>query len=158
MRLLKVRETDKWITAHDALEQMKDAGVVKYVPVGTPAPDGWTRIADPLGTVFENPNIPVKEAYDASVMSGLQDVAQTFGVDLERRVRIGGQRWGYSVQGGDKVVTKFAGPERVLAHEIGHQIDYKFGLWNRLHDLERQYQAQGYEAGRSRRSCARSLI
>src|SRR5581483_1983265 len=145
MTLLKIREMDKWITAHDALQQMKGAGVAKYVPIGTPAPDGWTRIVDPIGTVFKNPNIPVKEAYDASVMEGLQKVAADLGISHERGVRIGGQRWGYSVQGGNKVVTRFAGPESVLAHEIGHQIDHQFGLWNRLQQLERQHKAQGYD-------------
>jgi hypothetical protein len=148
LALLKVREMDKWITGHDALEDMKAAGVAKYVPVGVEAPEGWTKINDPIGTVYGNPNVPVHEAVDASVWQGLHQVADALGVRHERNVKVkGGPRgaWGLSHQGANRVQTRFGGSESILAHEIGHQIDHKFGLWNKLKDLEQQYKAQGYE-------------
>ena len=148
LTLLKIREMDKWITGHDALEDMKAAGVAKYVPVGVEAPRGWTRINDPIGTVYGNPNVPVHEALDEAVFEGLQQLATDLGITHTRSTRLkGGPRgaWGLSHQGESRIQTRTGGPESVLAHEIGHQIDEKFGLWNRLQSLERQYKAQGYE-------------
>jgi hypothetical protein len=148
LTLLKVREMDKWITGHDALEDMKANGVAKYVPVGTEAPEGWVRINDPIGTVYGNPNVPVHEAFDESLFKGLNQLAEDLGVKHERSTRLkGGPRgaWGLSHEGQSKIQTRTGGPEQVIAHEIGHQMDDKFGLWRRIHKDAEGYKAQGYE-------------
>lgn len=148
LTLLKVREMDKWITGHDALEDMKAAGVAKYVPVGTEAPEGSVRINDPIGTVYGNPNVPVHEAFDESLFKGLNALAKDLGVTHERSTKLkGGPRnaWGLSHEGASKIQTRTGGPEQVIAHEIGHQIDDKFGLWRRIHKEAAAYKAQGYE-------------
>lgn len=148
LTLLKVREMDKWITGHDVLEDMKAAQVAKYVPVGGEAPEGWSEIADPIGTVYGNPNVPIYEAHDADMMTALGKLAQDLGVKHERLVKLkGGPRgaWGLSYQGASRVETRFGGSEPILTHEIGHQIDEKYGLWNALRSLEGRYKAEGYE-------------
>jgi hypothetical protein len=148
------------IAYKDAWTRLKREGLIRFVPNQTtgqewgPArpPGGMVPLEDRVATIFKSPFTDVEEARDASVIEGLGKVADGLGIDLSRKVNIDGPRskaggtvWGYSVQGGNKVVTKFAGDESILAHEIGHQIDDKFGLWNKLKDLEQSYKAQGYE-------------
>lgn len=52
MALLKYKEMQRFITAHDAFDELKSNGLMKYVPAGQRGPDGWTKIDDRLGTVF----------------------------------------------------------------------------------------------------------
>src|SRR5207248_799281 len=44
----------------------------------------------------------------------------------------GGRRAGFAEENTGRVVTRFGGPESVLAHEIGHQLDWKYGLSDEL--------------------------
>lgn len=134
--LRKLVEMDKWIMAHDILREAKASGVAKFVKVGDRAPDGWTRYHESFGTVYGKPTVQVKEAYDPDLMRGLHDFAASIGTTAVRKVRIGGKRWGYAVTprgpgGVSTVVTKMAGPEGVLMHEIGHVLDARYGLSGR---------------------------
>lgn len=52
LTLLKLREMQRYIMAHQSLNEMKDAGLVKYVRSGEQAPDGYARINDKIATVF----------------------------------------------------------------------------------------------------------
>lgn len=52
LTLLKVREIQRYLMAHTALNEMKDAGLVQYVRAGEQAPDGYARINDKVATVF----------------------------------------------------------------------------------------------------------
>jgi hypothetical protein len=52
LTLLKVREMQRYYMAQQSLSQMKDAGLVKYVPAGELPPDGYARIDDRVATVF----------------------------------------------------------------------------------------------------------
>jgi hypothetical protein len=62
------------------------------------------------------------------------NVARSLEIDTQRFVNIGGKRWGYAQfgPGGEKIRTKHAGPESVLAHEIGHIIGVRHNLYERL--------------------------
>lgn len=50
--LAKVREMDKYIFAHRALNELKDTGVLKFVRAGTSAPDGYAKINDNIAVVY----------------------------------------------------------------------------------------------------------
>lgn len=52
LTLLKLREMQKYVMAHQSLGEMKDAGLVKFVGAGSPRPDGYARISDNIATVF----------------------------------------------------------------------------------------------------------
>jgi hypothetical protein len=125
--LRKLTEMDKWVMAYDVLHEARSLGVAKFVRIGDKAPEGWVRYHDSFGTVYGKPTIPIQEAYDAKLMEGLHTFAQSLGVKTVRKVKIGGTRWGYAV-GKQEIVTKFAGPETVLEHEIGHILDETYGL------------------------------
>jgi hypothetical protein len=129
MFLLKLAEQDKWIMGRTVLVEGKALGVSKFIRVGNTKaiPEGWKPYHESFGTVWGPPTVKVKEAYDRKLMDGLYNFARALGVGHVRKVSLGGNRWGYAV-GAHHVVTKFAGPEGVLMHEIGHILDERFGL------------------------------
>lgn len=154
LTMLKVREMEKYILAHSAINANKANGFMKYVRVGGQAPEGWQKLNDNVSTVYKSPYTTIKEAFDEKVFNKLNAIAKGLGVDTERLLKFkGGSRMegtlGYSVRGRegaagthedpllntatgqrspDQVKTKFATPLSVLAHEIGHQIDNIFGF------------------------------
>ena len=123
----KYAEMSQFLMAHKTLEMMKDAGTAKFVRVGENAPDGWRQLDDQIGTVYGNPNIPVKEAFDKHVWDALMQTAKNMVQPTARKVRIGGSRLGYysRLEG---IVTKANTSLSVLAHELGHAIDEVYGL------------------------------
>jgi hypothetical protein len=52
LTLLKLREMQRYLMAHNSLNELKDAGLVKYVPTGGVVPDGHSLINDKIATVF----------------------------------------------------------------------------------------------------------
>lgn len=52
LTLLKLREMQRYVMAHQSLQEMNDQGLVKYVGAGAPRPDGYVRIDDNIATVF----------------------------------------------------------------------------------------------------------
>lgn len=144
LALLKIREMDKYIMAHRTIDEYKKNGLAQYIKVGDDAPDGWQKIDDRISTIFKSPMVAVKEAFDAKVMSELNQVAENLGIDIERSSRMQGEgqkfkeAWGLSQSSAEapgtpgKIWTKFAGPESALAHEIGHQIDHIYGFQDKF--------------------------
>jgi hypothetical protein len=125
--LLKLREMDRFIMARTLREELKAAGLVKFGSSLKAHPEGLVPLDDPIGTVYGPPHVTIKEAYDQHLMDGLNAFADRLGIAHERKAEIGGKRWGYAstLEG---MVTKFAGPETVLMHELGHFLDFKYGL------------------------------
>lgn len=128
--LLKLQEMYRYLLAHHFLNEMKRSGLARYVPVLKirKAPEGWSQIPDPIGTVWGPPHIQVKEAVDEEVWNGLTRLAEHLGIDHRRVATMRGGRWGFAVPAADRVVTRYAGPESVLIHEIGHILDTRYGL------------------------------
>ena len=132
--LIKMREMRRFRVGREAIEDFKAMGIWKpFGGVHGAKPEGWTRIDGALGTIYGPPTVPLKEAFDPDLMGGLETFARGLGVKLARRVNIGhgGKAWGYA-SGDQAITTKAAGPETVLMHEIGHILDERFGLWDRV--------------------------
>lgn len=119
----------KYITANRMFNNLKDMGHIKYVPLGKEIPEGFTKINDSIADVYFSSDVRVKEAFDEQIFTGLNKFAESLGIKHIRKTKIkgGANTWGYTMPGGE-VVTKFAGSEPILTHEIGHQLDYKYGL------------------------------
>jgi 2'-5' RNA ligase len=131
--LRKWLEMDKWIAARRILLDGKRAGTTKFVRVGDDPPEGWQRYHDSFGTVYGPPTVTVDEAYDEILMTGLVRFAESLGIQHTRKVKIGGGAWGWAKDTKPpQVLTKFAGPEGVLMHEIGHVLDYRYGLKDQM--------------------------
>jgi len=53
LTLLKIREMDKYLAAHQTLNAMKQEGLAKFVRVGGDVPDGWQKVDDKISTVMQ---------------------------------------------------------------------------------------------------------
>jgi hypothetical protein len=126
----KLAEMDRNIMANEAINEYKDRGDIKFVATGYNAPAGTGQINDKYGTVYGPPVMDMKEAYDQDLFSKLYQAASDLGISNQRLATLRGRKWGdASITG---IRTRFAGPESVLAHEIGHVLDFKYGLWDIL--------------------------
>ena len=149
--LLKLHEMDRYIMAQNIVRGLKEKNLAKFVYSRKKAPDGYSRINDNAFTVFMPPEITKKEAYDSILVDQLMDIAKAMGIDTKRFVSIGGKRWGYAQNIGDGVIrTKYAGPESVLVHEIGHVIGFRYGVYEligRRKEGEWKVHEKGKKAG-----------
>ena len=90
------------------------------------------KVSTELGSTAKIISPKVKEFFDKSVMEKLETLAKDLGIKHERHATgktagLGGKRAGVSFQGEDLIKTRLS-PDQVLAHEIGHQIDHKYGM------------------------------
>ena len=130
--LMRIREMDRYVMGVEVLRDFKRRGIAEFVPVEGSGRVGWTKIDDPIGTVFGDPAVSVTETFDKSVMQHLNSIARSNGFTVERVGKIRGKAAGLAFKGNGRIKTQFATPWDVLAHEIGHQLDWKFGLQNRF--------------------------
>lgn len=144
--LLKLREMHRYLLAQRHFADMKEHGLMKFIPAFERPPEGYAKLEDRMFTVHGPPTIPVSEYVDEHVYDTLEKVASTLGVSHERKMSAGRGRLGFSVVGGDQIVSKFGSGTQVIAHELGHQLDEKYGLWNKL--LQRD-SGKGHKPGRS---------
>ncbi len=82
--------------------------------------------------VIKPPEQGVKEYYDKQIMEKLEKLASDLGIDYERVAKrvsgLGGNRMGVSFTGQNAIKTLAGTPEQVILHEIGHQLDARYGL------------------------------
>ncbi len=133
-----VKELDQYnksIMGHDAFNETKDQGLNVYRGLGDRPPSGWRTLPDKLWRVLAPGEAKVKEFFDKQQMEGLEKFADNLGIRRDRttgKMPIPGAM-GVAYSTGD-IVTKFGTPEEVLAHEIGHIIDHRYGMSNWLQD------------------------
>lgn len=53
LAMLKIREMDRYLMAHQVLHSMKDAGLAKFIKFGDEAPEGWGKLNDSMFRVLE---------------------------------------------------------------------------------------------------------
>lgn len=129
--LLKHREVERFILGKTFVNEMKAAGLLKFVHVFEKEPLGYATVNDRAFTVYGPPTVEIKEAFDAGMRAKTYEVLDKIGMPHERKARIGGKRWGYAqyqkdVPGTERLVTKFGGPPDVIWHELGHGIDNRY--------------------------------
>lgn len=127
--LLKHREMQKYLLANKWMDEMKDKNLVQFVRATEKAPENYVKINDPIANVYGPPTVTVPEYLDKDVKQGLEEVMSNLGIKHERKSSLKNKRaLGLSYQGKDYVETKLGTSLGVLSHEIGHQIDEKFGF------------------------------
>ena len=127
---------DKSIMANEFFKQLRDEGRLKIISPYEEAPAGWVRINDKYGTIYGKPTVSLNEFVDRNVYDGLMRVAKGIGITPERVFSAGRGRLGYASTSG-KTVTQQATELSVLAHELGHQLDFKYDLWNKIAGAEK---------------------
>jgi hypothetical protein len=137
LALLKIREMDKFYYGTKMMEELKANGLVKFGGSRRDVPPGWVPLEGPEFTVFAPPAVAEHfAAYDPRIRAGLQRVADFLNVGIETPLasqdKLIRQKGYFGYTGGkaapDTAVARFGGDEAVLMHEIGHQLDYKYGL------------------------------
>lgn len=73
-------------------------------------------------------NQSVTEYFDTNSRNLIQSVAQSLGIDVQKVISNRGRWVGRSINGTTRVEAKAGAPTRVLLHEIGHQLDERYGL------------------------------
>ena len=126
--LMKVSEMGRYIMAHRFLNEMKKTGMVRFVPVDGRAPVGWRKIIDPIGTVYGRSSVTVRESPNRGLYSALEATAKALGIEhlrsqSEPRGMVG-RAVGLAIPGEKQIRTQSGSAEQVIAHELGHIIDY----------------------------------
>jgi hypothetical protein len=147
MVMSKLGEMHRFVAARTAIEEAKARGQYRFFYVFEKKLANWVRVEDPTSTQWAPPHVTVKEAFDAQVRAKTLELMDWLGIEHRRSAAIGGRRWGYAVAPGGgqtvsaggtgkpsyssgyvrpKIVTKFGGPDFVMWHEIGHQVDWLY--------------------------------
>lgn len=138
--LLKHREVQKFILGRTFVNEMRSAGLTKFVHVFNKEPEGWATVNDRAFTVYGPPTVTIKEAFDAGMRAKTIEVLERMGVPHERLARMRGKMWGLAqyvegVPGTERIKSRFGGPPDVIWHELGHAIDNRYtALRPRLFD------------------------
>lgn len=124
----------KYVATQRMWKKIKELKFAKFVRKGKQAPDDWVPLNDRLSKVYLDPNIQIEESFDAKLDEDLNRFAKSLGIKHIRKVKIGHGKgtWGYSVKDGSMIMTKFGGSETILSHEIGHVLDDRYGLTEKL--------------------------
>jgi hypothetical protein len=130
--MLKTREMDRYTMAHLALEDMKEQKLAKYIPaIDGHAPAGWMKIDDPIGTLYGPSVQHITEYPNQGLWDTLGKVADALGVKHERGFLDLRGAVGRAARSGT-IKTLHGTAEDVIAHEIGHQIDFRAGSGKRF--------------------------
>jgi hypothetical protein len=135
LAFMKYAEMDKAICDAQIEQTLKAQGDEQFLRIGKKLPEGWKYIEG--REVFAPPEKMLKEYVDQNIYDSLSEVAKNLGVRHERRFTasrgaLGFARGRMGYAGGEEVVTQFATELGVLGHEIGHVLDFRYNLWDRL--------------------------
>lgn len=135
LRQWSVVNAESALAYKKAWDQAKASGLVSFFRPGEKPPEDFVKLNDKVATVFHPAKATFREFFDKRVMDDLNNVAAELGIKHERSLGhrgFSGGTAGLSYQGADLIKTRAGSPESVLAHEIGHQIDHKYGLQEKL--------------------------
>ena len=128
---LKLAELDKSIAMTKYFDELKSVGKEKVISPYEKVPTGWVKLNDKYGTIFGKPTVNVNEYVDKGVYDGLMKFAKGLGITPERVASAGRGKLGYASTSG-KTVSQANTELSVLAHELGHQLDFKYDLWDKM--------------------------
>lgn len=142
MALMKVQEMDRYIAAHRSLNDWKSTRDAIFIDSRDTARTqnmrrgGWKPVADPIGAVYGQSVQQIAEHPNEGLWTGLTKVADALGISHKRGFKPdvikGRDALGLAFRAGSRVETLHGTAEGTLAHEIGHQLDWKYGLGKRL--------------------------
>jgi len=130
--LAKYAEMEKFVMGHKALDDLKAMKLARFIDAREgKAPKGWKKIDDPIATVYGASIQNITEYPNEGLWKALHQVADALGVKHQRGFENLRGAIGRASRGGT-VKTMHGTAEDVLAHEIGHQIDFRAGSGKRF--------------------------
>jgi len=133
MWLLKLHEVNRFIAGRTIAKMFAERGLTKFVSVFARPPEGWHALDDVAFTKWGPPTVTIKEAYDEGMRQSVLDVLAKLGVPHERLATLRGKTWGlaYNMRNPannlpGKIKSRFAGPDWVIWHELGHVLDFRY--------------------------------
>ncbi len=130
LTLLKLREMDRYLFKEHLLTKLKAGGLAK-LEFGK-IPDGWARVNDDAFTQYGPNEVKVWEGYDKIVRDKLGDLIKSLPALTHRRTPKLPQAGLAYGPAGHLMETKFGGESGVIMHELGHILDFRYKLWDRL--------------------------
>lgn len=135
LALIKYREMRRYRMATEIMQHESRSRRLRFVGSDEQPPTGYRKIEDPAFSVFGPPTVKIKEGFDAMVREKLQAVIASIpGLEHIRKPNIGRRSaLGYAEgPAGKKMATKFGTESVVIEHELGHILDFRYGLWERI--------------------------
>ena len=133
---VKLAEMDRSVMMHEYVQALKGQKDLRIINPYEEVPKGWQKLDDRYGIIYGPPTVKIPEYIDKAVYEGLVGFAKSLGIKHVRSMKFppgpGQQALGLSYQGQNLIRSKFATETSVIAHEIGHQLDYRYGFWNRF--------------------------
>jgi hypothetical protein len=132
---LAMARLERAIAGRELVNQIKELGLATGMPVVSDSQrPGFFTLDHPAFKTMVPKRVPVRisEYFDRKLMDGLMQVAENIGVEHERLGSLRGGALGLAYRNKPLVQTKFFTPDQVLTHELGHQLDYKYGLAEQL--------------------------
>lgn len=129
MMLMKGAEMRRYYEMQRVLQELQGGGKRKFVRLGGDAPENWRTVKDKAFEVWAPPSTTLREAFDSGLRDQLLAFAADNGISHARKVSLGrghGSTWGVSREGQNDVITRFGGPDFVIAHEVGHALDDQY--------------------------------
>jgi hypothetical protein len=128
---LKLAEMDRSIMANRAIQEWKEKGDIMFLRSGKETPAGFARINDKYGTVYGPPEMVTQEYADRNIWDALSKTAENIKTRHERKATAGSGKLGYysKLEG---IVTQANTELGVLSHEIGHALDDRYNLWDKI--------------------------
>jgi GNAT superfamily N-acetyltransferase len=131
---LKLAEINTSVVGHAYMNNTaRPQGDVKFLKTGKEMPEDWAQLNGRVGIVYGPPTMKTSEFVDRNVYESLLNVANALGIQHERKYSAGRGKLGWATrEEGGKIVTQFATELSVMAHEVGHKLDTKYDLWDKL--------------------------
>lgn len=136
LTILKINEMSKYVMAHKIMNDLKEVGLTTFVYAMSKGPAGYAEFNDTAFTLYAPPFETIKEAYDEAMMEKLLAIATRLHIKHTRVPKMRGAKWGTAKTPSDVVETRFAGPVSVLAHEIGHILEDRYGILDWMREKE----------------------
>ena len=122
---LKLAEMSRSIMMHGYMQHLNSKGELAVVNPYHEIPEGWEKLNDKYGTIYGPPTVKLKEYVDFNLWHGLSDIIQKLGIRHSRVMSSGRGALGLASTAG-WMKTNFATELSVMAHELGHHLDFKY--------------------------------
>ena len=141
--LANIHDIDRFLMKEDIVDQFKKNGLTEFVRERTKPPSTYAKVNDYVFTKYAQPEYTEKEAYDKYLYENLEAFARRLGVDVQTVATMRGENWGEAK--GSTATRRFAGQMSTLAHEIGHIVGKRYGLYEWLTELGTHVQGRRHK-------------